>query len=184
MIDYTGVSLGKRSQNNDVPHPKQRSCAPKTTWIIPSGMAGRKSPHPVIAASDRISIRDRCDRKAQNAERIQNAVDNPVEGPQIHRIIHELRGSRRSRQPTGTSGRSWQVWIGWPLQVSGGGAAFSGNQMRRHDADEFARGNHGRLFPESRKVSGVAGHEIVGTGGVCAFEENIVGGIGCHPKRR
>jgi hypothetical protein len=56
----------------------------------------------------------------------------------------------------------------------GGAGHVLWEQMGGHDGEEFAGGNHFGFLPELGEVALVAGDEVVGAGGVCAFEEDVV----------
>src|ERR1019366_713288 len=48
------------------------------------------------------------------------------------------------------------------------------DQVRSHDADELAGRDHLRLLPEPRKMPLVAGHQLIGAGGIGALQELVV----------
>jgi hypothetical protein len=52
--------------------------------------------------------------------------------------------------------------------------------VRRDDAEELARRDYRGLLPEPRKVPLVARHQIVGSGGIWAFQEYVVIGVLRH----
>ncbi len=54
--------------------------------------------------------------------------------------------------------------------------------MRGDDIDELAGRDDLSFLPELGKMALVAGDEIVGTGGIGAFEEDIVAGVGSDLK--
>ncbi len=54
--------------------------------------------------------------------------------------------------------------------------------MRGDDIDELAGRDDFGFLPELGKMALVAGDEVVGTGGIGTFEEDIVGGIGSDLK--
>ncbi len=49
--------------------------------------------------------------------------------------------------------------------------------MRRHDGKEFARGDYLGVLPEFRKMTRIAGYQVVGASGIGAFQEDVVVGI-------
>src|ERR1035437_9405796 len=53
----------------------------------------------------------------------------------------------------------------------------SRDQMRRHDADEVARCDRLGLLPELREMPLVAGHQVIGAGGIGALQELVVAGV-------
>jgi hypothetical protein len=55
--------------------------------------------------------------------------------------------------------------------------------MRADDADEFARGDDFGFLPELWEMALIASDQVIGAGGVGAFEENIIGGVGSDLKR-
>jgi hypothetical protein len=55
-------------------------------------------------------------------------------------------------------------------------------QMRCRKTDKLPWGYNFCFLPESRKMSSIAGHQIVRTRSVRAFQEYIVRGISCHFK--
>jgi len=55
--------------------------------------------------------------------------------------------------------------------------------MRPDDADEFAGSNDFGFLPELWEMALIAGDQVVRTGGVGAFKENVNGGIGGDLKR-
>ncbi len=67
--------------------------------------------------------------------------------------------------------------------MPGAAGTASGNQVRRDDTDELAGRDDLGLPPELWEMTLVAGDEIVGAGGVGAFEEDVVGGVGTDLKR-
>jgi len=58
------------------------------------------------------------------------------------------------------------------------GAFCLREQMGSDEVEELTRGYDFGLFPESRKVPLVPCHQIVCTGGVGAFQENVVVRVG------
>src|SRR5229473_3669324 len=58
-----------------------------------------------------------------------------------------------------------------------------GEQMRPDDADEFAGADDFGFLPELWEVALIAGNQVVRAGGVGAFEENVIGGVGRDLKR-
>lgn len=56
-------------------------------------------------------------------------------------------------------------------------------KVRCHDADEFARRNNLRLFPEPWKMALVACEQVVGAGGVGTLQELVILGILRYPQR-
>src|SRR5258708_18390222 len=54
----------------------------------------------------------------------------------------------------------------------------SGHQVRGDDIDELAGRDDLGFLPELGKMALVAGYEVVGTGGIGTFEEDIVAGVG------
>ena len=55
--------------------------------------------------------------------------------------------------------------------------------MRADDADEFAGGDNCGFLPELWEMALIASNQVIDAGGVGAFEENIIGGIGSDLKR-
>ncbi len=55
--------------------------------------------------------------------------------------------------------------------------------MRRHDVDEFSRCDHPGFLPELRKMPRTAGHQVIGAGGIGAFQEIVVVRVLRHPQR-
>ncbi len=55
--------------------------------------------------------------------------------------------------------------------------------MRPDDADEFAGGDDFGFLPELWKMALITGDQVVRPGGVSAFEENVIGGVGRDLKR-
>ncbi len=55
--------------------------------------------------------------------------------------------------------------------------------MGPDDADEFAGGDDFGFLPELWEVALIAGDQVVRAGGIGAFEENVVGGVGRDLKR-
>ncbi len=51
--------------------------------------------------------------------------------------------------------------------------------MRPNDADKFAGADDFGLFPELWEMALIASDQIVRPSGVGAFEENVIGGVGC-----
>ncbi len=51
--------------------------------------------------------------------------------------------------------------------------------MRPHDADKFAGADDFGFLPELWEMALIAGDQVVRTGGIGAFEENVIGGVGC-----
>src|ERR1035437_2265717 len=49
----------------------------------------------------------------------------------------------------------------------------SRDQMRCHDADELSRRDHLGLLPELREMPLVAGHQVIGAGGIGALQELV-----------
>src|SRR5262249_54892374 len=59
----------------------------------------------------------------------------------------------------------------------------SSEEVRRHDAKEFARGDHLGFLPKFRKMTRIAGHQVVGASGIGAFQKDIVVWIGGDLER-
>lgn len=55
--------------------------------------------------------------------------------------------------------------------------------MRPDDADQFAGADDFSFLPELWEMALIAGDQIVRAGGVGAFEENVIGGVGRDLKR-
>jgi len=55
--------------------------------------------------------------------------------------------------------------------------------MRPDDADKFAGGDDFGFLPELWEMALIAGDQVVRAGGVGAFEENVIGGVGRDLKR-
>ena len=55
--------------------------------------------------------------------------------------------------------------------------------MRADDADQFAGADDFGLLPELWEMVLIAGDQIVRAGGVGAFEENVIGGVGRDLKQ-
>jgi hypothetical protein len=55
--------------------------------------------------------------------------------------------------------------------------------MRPDDADEFAGSYDFGFLPELWEMALIAGDQVVRAGGIGAFEENIIGGVGGNLKR-
>ena len=55
--------------------------------------------------------------------------------------------------------------------------------MRAGDADKFAGVDDFGSLPELWEMPLIAGDQVVRAGGVCAFEENVIGGVGRDLKR-
>jgi len=70
-----------------------------------------------------------------------------------------------------------------PLQSNWPATVFSLDQVWRHDADKLARGDHLGFLPEFWKVPRVPGHQVVGAGGISAFQKSVVVGVLCHLQR-
>jgi hypothetical protein len=62
----------------------------------------------------------------------------------------------------------------------------SGDEVGGGESYELAGSDDFGLFPEWGEMAGVAGDLVVGAGGVGAFEEDVVVGVGgaCHPRKR
>ena len=70
------------------------------------------------------------------------------------------------------------------VPVPGGWTYFAGtriplrsslrDQVWSHDADELAGGDHLGFLPEPREMPLVAGHQVVGAGGIGAFQKLVV----------
>jgi hypothetical protein len=60
---------------------------------------------------------------------------------------------------------------------------LKGQQMRPVDADEFARSYDFGFLPELWEMALIAGDQVVRAGGIGAFEENVIGGVGRDFKR-
>ena len=58
-----------------------------------------------------------------------------------------------------------------------------GEQMRPDDADEFAGSDDFGFLPELWEMALIAGDQVVRAGGIGAFEENVIGGVGGDLKR-
>ncbi len=54
--------------------------------------------------------------------------------------------------------------------------------MRPDDADKFAGADDFSFLPELWEMALIAGDQVVRTGGIGAFEGNIIGGVGCDLK--
>jgi hypothetical protein len=57
-------------------------------------------------------------------------------------------------------------------------ALVSGEQMRPDDADEFAGSDDFSFLPELWEMPRIAGDQVVCTGGIGAFDKNVIGIIG------
>jgi hypothetical protein len=57
-------------------------------------------------------------------------------------------------------------------------ASGSGEQMRPDDADKFAGVDDFGFLPELWEMALIAGDQVVRAGRICAFEENVIGGVG------
>ena len=55
--------------------------------------------------------------------------------------------------------------------------------MRADDADEFVGGDDFGFLPELWEMALIAGNRVVCAGGVGAFQENVIGGVGRDLKR-
>lgn len=55
--------------------------------------------------------------------------------------------------------------------------------MRTDDAYEFAGSDDFSFLPELWEMPRIAGDQVVCTGGIGAFDENVIGGIGRDLKR-
>ena len=55
--------------------------------------------------------------------------------------------------------------------------------MRTDDADKFAGVDDFGFLPELWEMALIAGDQVVRAGGVCAFEENVIVGVGRDLKR-
>ena len=55
--------------------------------------------------------------------------------------------------------------------------------MGADDADKFARVDDFGFLPELWEMPLIAGDQVVCSGRVCAFEENVIGGVGRDLKR-
>jgi len=55
--------------------------------------------------------------------------------------------------------------------------------MRPDDAHEFAGSDEFCFLPEFWEMALIAGDQVVGAGGIGAFEENVIGGVGGDLKR-
>ncbi len=55
--------------------------------------------------------------------------------------------------------------------------------MRPDDADEFPGRDDFGFLPELWEMALIAGDQVVRAGGICAFEENVIGGVGRDLKR-
>jgi len=55
--------------------------------------------------------------------------------------------------------------------------------MRADDADEFVGGDDFGFLPELWEMALIAGNQVVRAGGVGAFQENVIGGVGRDLKR-
>lgn len=53
-------------------------------------------------------------------------------------------------------------------------SVFLAEKMRRHEAEELARGDDLNILPESWKVPHVPSHQVVGTGSIGTFDKHIV----------
>jgi hypothetical protein len=62
-------------------------------------------------------------------------------------------------------------------------ALILGEQMRPDDADEFAGSYDFGFLPELWEMALIAGDQVVRAGGIGAFEENVIGGVGGNLKR-
>ena len=55
--------------------------------------------------------------------------------------------------------------------------------MRADDADQFAGGDDFGFLPELWEMALIAGDQVVRAGGIGAFEENVIGGVGRDLKQ-
>ena len=55
--------------------------------------------------------------------------------------------------------------------------------MRADDADQFAGGDDFGFLPELWEMARIAGDQVVRAGGIGAFEENVIGGVGRDLKQ-
>jgi hypothetical protein len=78
---------------------------------------------------------------------------------------------------------SLRVSQGWGLSLVPFLLSILGEQMRTDDADKFARVDDFGSLPEFWEMPLIAGDQVVRSGRVCAFEENVIRGVGRDLKR-
>ena len=115
-------------------------------------------------------------------------------GDGLARLCRLLCAPSRRAQPSEAS-RWWPVHprsgeftsprggVKAPLQSNWPATVFSLDQVWRHDADKLARSDHLGFLPEFWKVPRVPGHQVVGAGGISAFQKSVVVGVLCHLQR-
>ena len=72
----------------------------------------------------------------------------------------------------------------FPISIFEFRFSTSGKQMRPDDADEFAGSDDFGFLPELWEMPRIAGDQVVRAGGIGAFDENVIGGIGRNLQRR
>jgi hypothetical protein len=70
------------------------------------------------------------------------------------------------------------------LSLSNSHASSLGKQMGPDDTDKFAGADDFGFLPELWEVALIAGDQVVRSGVVGAFKENVIGGIGSDLQRR
>src|ERR1043166_9254537 len=66
---------------------------------------------------------------------------------------------------------TFSIWrLGIPASIS----VSLAEKMRRHEAEELARGDDLSILPEPWKVPHVPSHQVVGTGSIGTFDKHIV----------
>src|SRR5258708_37546314 len=84
---------------------------------------------------------------------------------------------QRQHRKTPLGGPSFRVSQGWGLSLALFLLSILGEQMRAGDADKFAGVDDFGSLPELWEMPLIARDQVVRAGGVCAFEENVIGGM-------
>src|SRR5258707_8484384 len=90
---------------------------------------------------------------------------------------------QRQHRKTPLGGPSFRVSQRWGLSLALFLLSILGEQMRTDDTDKFAGVDDFGFLPELWEMPLIAGDQVVRAGGVCAFEENVIGGVGRDLKR-
>src|SRR5579862_4746157 len=78
-----------------------------------------------------------------------------------------LRTSKRRPALVGQTDQLGARWLRFSMAELG--------EEREKQINELVRGHDGRSFKGLREMLGIAGHQVVGAGGVSAFQEAVVG---------